>query len=156
MRVIFLDIDGVLNSEKTFLSKNKQNPDILPLEKEKIELLKYLIDATGAKVVISSSWRIGGIKNPVFAKLLSKLKEHEIPVLGATPVLGTTRGKEIQEWLKSTSEKVSSFVILDDDNDMEDLSKNLVQTNWSGEEQGLTFEKTLEAINLLVKDRIKR
>ena len=59
MKVIFLDIDGVLNSDE-YLDKVK-NSDIQGIERdidvEKVKLLKRAIDETGARVVLSSSWR---------------------------------------------------------------------------------------------------
>ena len=59
MKVIFLDIDGVLNSDE-YVDKVKKS-DIQGIERdidiEKVKLLKRAIDETGAKVVLSSSWR---------------------------------------------------------------------------------------------------
>ena len=55
MKVIFLDIDGVLNHEycKALLH------GIYFVEDEKVLLLKELINATAAKVVLTSTWRMG-------------------------------------------------------------------------------------------------
>lgn len=47
MKIIFLDIDGVLNYEN---SKSK-------VEEEKVKLLKEIVDKTGAEIVLSSDWR---------------------------------------------------------------------------------------------------
>ena len=59
MKVIFLDIDGVLNSDEYF--DRIKNLEITGIEEQidikKVELLKKAIDETGAKVVLSSSWR---------------------------------------------------------------------------------------------------
>ena len=55
MKVIFLDIDGVLNS----LDCKEKIEGYLFVEDKKIALLKELIDATGAKIVLSSTWRRG-------------------------------------------------------------------------------------------------
>ena len=53
MRVIFLDIDGVLNCEST------PNPRKLPyiVEPSLLELLKQLLTLADANVVLSSTWR---------------------------------------------------------------------------------------------------
>ena len=59
MKVIFLDIDGVLNSAKYF--DRIKNLEITEIEEQidikKVELLKKAVDETGAKVALSSSWR---------------------------------------------------------------------------------------------------
>jgi HAD domain in Swiss Army Knife RNA repair proteins len=57
MKVIFLDIDGVLNCEKT------PNPRKFPyvVDRKLLTRLKTLLERTGAKVVLSSSWRLDPI-----------------------------------------------------------------------------------------------
>jgi hypothetical protein len=54
MKVLFLDIDGVLNCSKT------PNPRKLPyvIDKKLLARLERLVERTGAKVVLSSSWRL--------------------------------------------------------------------------------------------------
>lgn len=47
MKIIFLDIDGVLNYEN---SKSK-------VEEEKVKLLKEIVGRTDAEIVLSSDWR---------------------------------------------------------------------------------------------------
>lgn len=58
MKVIFLDIDGVLNSNDWYVKTRGvggyNGGDVDP---ECIELINDLIDATGAKIIMSSSWR---------------------------------------------------------------------------------------------------
>lgn len=49
-KLLFLDVDGVLNS--------MDNGDGDTIEDSKVLLLKTIIDKTGAKIVISSSWRL--------------------------------------------------------------------------------------------------
>ena len=53
MKVIFLDIDGVLNSEK-FLNNNKGQV----VDRERVSILKSIVDKTGAVIVMSSGWRL--------------------------------------------------------------------------------------------------
>lgn len=119
MKIIFLDVDGVLNSAKDFYS--------IELENDKhFDLLKELVDKTGAKIVLSSSWRIGF--NPTTHEpdriLARKLGERGMFIYDFTPYLTGGRINEIHEWLKKNP--VDKFVILDD----EEVSyPNLVQTN---------------------------
>ena len=84
------------------------------IEKEvdvkKIELLKQAIDETGAKVVLSSSWRY--TKNAEDLKEL--LLKYNIYV-DSTPLLGSNkRGLEIKQWLQMHQD-VENYVILDDE-----------------------------------------
>lgn len=133
MRIIFLDIDGVLNSYAT----------LYKITTEKLKLLNDLIELTGAKIVISSSWRIGSkdVKDFLdknFSKstfILNNPNQELIDnifyknTIGLTDTFGPGRGDEIQRWLDS-HEDIESYVILDDDLDMLDEQLyNFVQTD---------------------------
>ncbi len=110
MKVIFLDIDGVLNS----MSCKATIEGFDFVEDEKVVLLKEIIDLTGDKVVLSSTWRYGWyamehIENPdegdlrdirMFKALRDKLLEYDIELLGYTEDFGR-RGAEISAWLKN-------------------------------------------------------
>jgi len=56
MKIIFLDIDGVLN----VIPQGRDKYGMI-FHPEFVENLKYIIEQTNAKIVISSSWRIDGI-----------------------------------------------------------------------------------------------
>lgn len=97
MKVIFLDIDGVLNSEKHAkemhalvkagkLSEEKfhQTWD-LPYEGT-LKPLKRIVDSTGAIIVLSSSWRIGGLEHGLLVKkLLKTFKPYGLTIVDVTP-----------------------------------------------------------------------
>lgn len=112
MKVIFLDVDGVLNSDEYF--DRIQNLDIEGIESEidinKVKLLKKAVDTTGAKVVLSSSWRY--TKNALALKKL--LADYGIRITDSTPVVENKRGLEIKKWLEN-NDNVEDFVILDDE-----------------------------------------
>lgn len=112
MKIIFLDVDGVLNSDEYF--DKIQGLDIQGIESaidiNKVKLLKKAIDATGAKVVLSSSWRY--TKNASALKKL--LSDYGVYVVDSTPVVEHKRGLEIKRWLEYNSD-VEDFVILDDE-----------------------------------------
>jgi len=62
LRIIFLDIDGVLNNPGTYAPTAPWRGELdriirVPIAPECMQRLNTLTDATGAKVVISSSWR---------------------------------------------------------------------------------------------------
>jgi hypothetical protein len=106
MKVIFLDIDGVLNCKKT------PNPRKLPHIVDRTLLARFmrLVEQTGAKVVLSSTWRY----DP--AGLFSA-KHWGIPFVDITPDMSNRpRRDEILTWLKKHP-KVTRFVVIDDDDD---------------------------------------
>ena len=57
MKVIFLDVDGVLNSQQLF--EKCEDDQLISVDEDNIKNLKTIVDATGAKIVLSSSWRYG-------------------------------------------------------------------------------------------------
>ena len=87
MKIIFLDIDGVLNSDEYFEKTVHLNIQGIEseIDIEKVKLLKKAIDETGAKVVLSSTWRY---KRKV--KYLKELLSHYgIVIVDSTPFLDT-------------------------------------------------------------------
>jgi hypothetical protein len=111
MKIIFLDIDGVLNCDKT------RNPRKFPyvVDPTLLARLKRLLKATGAKVVLSSSWRC----DPVG---ILAAKHWGVPFFDVCPDKPkSARGKEMLEWL-SRHPKVTRFAIIDDEDDgLDDL-----------------------------------
>lgn len=115
MKILFLDIDGVLNSRQYFIKIKNMNvaPEhrIDPLAVAK---LNQITDATGAFIVLSSTWRYA------YAKNISGLRDWMISigvtgkVLDITPVDNDSRQNQIQKWLDTTARDIDSFVILDD------------------------------------------
>ena len=59
MKVIFLDIDGVLNSEQTIVQEMKNTGKFSRFSKSLVDEFNRIIFETDAKIVLSSSWRIG-------------------------------------------------------------------------------------------------
>jgi len=149
MKIIFLDIDGVLNCAE-WAQKEYDKGNIHALQENfdtaAIVHLNTIIEQSGAKVVISSSWRL----MYSLAHIETLLIKHGFKgvILGITPPrqsLTSRRGNEIQAWLASVPQ-VTKFVILDDDSDMLHLLPFLVQTNW---ETGLQEYHIDRALNLL-------
>ena len=97
MKIVFLDIDGVLNNEKTIITTSTGYDFI---EDYKIQILKYLLNKTKAKVVLSSTWRLerdNPQRNQDFCELRDKLKEYGIEFYDYTPTL--LRGRRQEEIL---------------------------------------------------------
>lgn len=158
MKIIFLDVDGVLNSDEYF--DKIKNLDIQGIERdidvEKIKLLKKAIDATGAEVVLSSSWRY--TRNVQYLKeLLSKYGIY----VDSTPYIQNERGLEIRKWL-SEHQDVEDFVILDDEifeSYDEELMKKLVKiSNGNGRSfgEGLLLSDVDKIIEKLGRKKIKQ
>lgn len=128
MKIIFLDIDGVLNHEQFYKTRKKGEIEY-PLSElcpKTIGNLNVLIAETGAKVVISSTWRLGSGATELQIQLEGMGFTGEI--IGCTPNLkgeGCLRGNEILKWIKDNKEIIGAdyfnyteYVILDDDSDM--------------------------------------
>lgn len=147
LRIIFLDIDGVLNDRKT---RSRSPGGFTFVDTPKIRRLKRIIDATDAEVVLSSDWRYDRddpALNADFIALENRLAKHGIEFYGFTPnIAWDKRGLEIQSWLDD-HKGVTGFVILDDRGDMEPNLTHLVQTKMR---DGLTEELADKAIAILL------
>lgn len=159
MKVIFLDVDGVLNSEVEFReAANKGIKTSAIIGDEHLKLLKHIVNVTGARIVVSSTWRLGVTRTPngvfrgdsYFEKLKDDLKRFDIEILDVTPNLNGERGDEIKRWISNYEKdhpKLESFVILDDDSDMGEFTEtNLVHTSFK---DGLQVSHMKKAINIL-------
>lgn len=92
-KVVFLDIDGVMNDEETILKLIHENPNIndddclhsdYPSEQHLLQL-KKIIDETGADIVLSSSWRIGGWEGIMVKIILNCFEWHGLTLKDLTP-----------------------------------------------------------------------
>jgi len=86
MKIIFLDIDGVMNDELAFRAW-QENPDKDTFEDSDVPTdqhmaqLKRLVEATGAEVVLSSAWRcsIWGMRT-----VLERFNDYGLKLLSVT------------------------------------------------------------------------
>ena len=154
MKLIFLDVDGVLNHAGC---KIHTPSGYYFVEEDRLQLLCEIIEATGAKVVLSSSWRKGYYDYAAGKKtsdatdyllLEQKLAECGIEIIGYTPMFDTAyRGSEIAAWIKEHQElDIEAILILDDDKDMKPLSSFLVRTSFFN---GLTKKNAARSIEIL-------
>ena len=141
MKIIFLDIDGVMNHQLFYKEEKEKNIDYSKETSQEydsrqfdprcMELLNHIIEKTGAKVVVSSSWRSGRTVEDLQDLLQGVGFKGE--VIGKTPHLffankdydkSVPRGCEIKAWLETNKgilgDKMTKvrYVILDDDSDM--------------------------------------
>ncbi len=152
MKLIFLDFDGVINNMRTYSQGPWHNR--IPVDPNCMNVLNKIIEKTGAKVVISSSWRIFAKFDPTLLQQMLDREGFKGEVIATTgqsfqlaqprkwkgrDQLWSQRGDEIKAWLDAQPEK-HEFVVLDDDSDMEPVKDRFVQTSC---QEGLQ-EKHLE------------
>lgn len=162
MKLIFLDIDGVLNSWEYAERYNEDRVDKYDLwqeslDEDAIERLNEIVERTGGLVVISSTWRMS-FDSATLENALMKLGFRGT-IIGSTPVLRKSvqvkdgrwihRGYEIENWLNALGDSVESYVIIDDDNDMlESQQSNFVKTSV---EYGLQDKQVERATSILLE-----
>lgn len=144
MKVIFLDVDGVLNNPRT---KTRTRDGWRFVDDYLVERLAQIVRATQAKVVLSSSWREGWDDNEIyFQDLRRKLVSYNILLQDRTGKWRKTRAQEIMEYLAQHPE-ITNYVILDDVPDFSSIGyKNVILTN---DLLGLTEQNVKEAIEIL-------
>ena len=132
-KIIFLDIDGVLNSERYDRERTAQDGNI---DESRLVLLKALADETGAEIVLISSWRkhwmpAGREPDAIGRELNRTFGKYGLAITDKTPVFASNdRADEISAWLAAHEGTVKSFVILDDRfGGWGALSSHLVATN---------------------------
>ena len=151
MKIIFLDIDGVLNSEMYKASSSKDGY----IDLSRVKLLADIVNATGAKIVLTSSLRIEWEKDSERCDKDGKyinqcLDRYGLSIMDKTPFTSffAERRKEILSWISNHRSEVESFVIIDDMQDRwEELSSRVVNTNHEG--YGLEEVHVKKAIELL-------
>jgi hypothetical protein len=156
--VIFLDIDGVMNSGRNM---HAQGGKALPFDREAVRALEKILVETNARIVISSTWRI----NRTIDQLNQIFEQEGLPdwIVDTTPLYvdendkittksGVTlyradaRGKEICAYLEKNPD-AANYVVIDDDSDMDGVDQTrFFQTDFM---QGLTLAMAEEIIERL-------
>lgn len=163
MRIVFLDMDGVMNDQDwiyyihnitKYKNKTSWETKILQTSPDRVERLNRILEATGAKLVMISTWRLS---------LRNKLPQFYLEAgingesMGQTGQ-SSTRAEEILKWLSDHPE-VTSYVVLDDEPDSRiwdfsyfpELAQRWVKTSWNipGHKGGLQDEHVEAAIRIL-------
>ena len=158
MRVLFLDIDGVLNHRQWFM-KNPMRGDLKghawkdsQIDPHCVRVLNQVIASTDAKIVVSSTWRLMDPLKSLKATLRRNGFLWTASMIDVTPDIYVEgqrrlRGNDIQAWL-DTRDDVEAIAIVDDDSDMGHLIDRLVKT--ANDNGGLTGEKGSELITMLM------
>ena len=188
--IVFLDVDGVLNGYNRwntlgwnivckFNSEKLRNwyrklTDPCGIHKKKVKLLAKIVRNTGAKVVMSSSWRFAWKKGTSaldvlggkFKYLDDLFKKYDIEIIDITPNLPRQkRDSEIIQWLAQHEDEVENFIILDDENSFmqafwdderfiqtSEVPKGIMIKGLDVENTGLKRKHVKQAIKILNKN----
>lgn len=167
-RILFLDIDGILVTDKESDSKRdsknyiwSKSDQILPVNKRKsppinlifLKRLKQLIVSTNAYVVLSSTWRL---EPDAREHLYDSFQKVGLPKNTIRSMTGQLeyRYQEIMQWLQQnikTGEKFTWCVIDDGPDDLHRLSL-LEKGHWveTNIKYGLTESKARKCYNILM------
>ncbi len=152
MKIIFLDIDGVLNC---YWSTSRCG-HFIGIDEDKVVRLRRIVEATGAEIVLSSSWRDDWSKdtdaNNECGRYIDRmLRKERLTILDKT---GTDRynrrRKEIEDWMDDKD--IEAYVILDDldfDWCYSDCVNHWVKTSFGRKDGGLQDEHVMKAIEIL-------
>lgn len=164
MKIIFLDIDNVLNSDD-YMATPEYQAETAPyksgweilnkahhthLDPKAVQLMNRLVDETGAKVVLSSTWRIRYSLEEMNAMLKSRGATFEVSDKTPAKMSSRHRGYEVAEYLEDLKElegiEPEAFVILDDLDQFPQYRQQFIMTL---EKNGLTQEHVDKAIKIL-------
>ena len=161
--VIFLDVDGVLNCEtsKSYVT-TEDGQTLTGIDKDKVKRLASIVMATGADIVLSSSWKNGWYTSDGFLFSSTTLSNHakylrnhlykkgKLFLRDKTPSSYRGRGYEILFWLK-THPETKAWVVLDDEEwhdfyEYDEIMRHWVKTDYN---VGLTDDNATAAIQIL-------
>lgn len=153
--VLFLDIDGVMNSHDYIRRGGSLNCKSDGIDPQAVTQLQRIVDESKCSIILSSTWRVLFSISDMRGKLIAKGMRSPCPLRGKTPDLsargGTIeryqRGLEVNAWIASMGFK-APYACIDDDGDFMP-GQNLVQTNF---ETGLLAEHADRCIRFLTSN----
>lgn len=150
MKIIFLDVDGVLNSLRNVMAyggypwpNGGHRKD--PKQKEEnldpiaIGMIRSICKETGAKVVLHSTWRI-------HVDAVKFGEKYGLPVIGATDDKAS-KNRSIVLWLEAN--KPEKFVVIDDDNMAWPGPGNMPEQVFTDPRNGFLLEDYRKALEML-------
>lgn len=153
MKIIFLDVDGVLNYQ---YSKSRCH-GLLGIDNDKVKRLKRIVEATNAKIVLTSTWKIHWQRVNKESQHYSgsyldkKLLMEGLYIIDKTIDKGSDRGEGIHAWLNAYP--VKEYVVLDDeifsDYEAYGIMNHLVQTDFYAKDGGLQNKHVETSIQIL-------
>ena len=150
-KIIFLDFDGVLNTEYyqgllQFQGKQWQDEHGAFFDPRAVRQLKRVIDTTDADIVVESSWKYLGLEA---MQELWRVRNLPGRVIDITPSLtgNASKGEEIAAWLSEYATPDARYVIIDDEYVVRDTQ--IPYFIWTNPYEGLTEEQGNRAISIL-------
>ncbi len=149
-KIIFLDFDGVLNTEHyqgllQYQGKPWQDEYGAFFDPKAVKQLKRIIDATDADIVVESSWKYLGLDA---MKELWEVRNLPGTIIDITPsLLGKNKGVEIALWLSKYAKQDIRYVIIDDEYVI--LDSQLPHFILTNPYEGITEEQANRAISML-------
>lgn len=149
-KILFLDFDGVLNTEHyqsllQYQGKPWQDEYGAFFDPKAVKQLKRIIDATDADIVVESSWKYLGLDA---MKELWEVRNLPGTIIDITPsLLGKNKGVEIASWLSEYAKQDIRYVIIDDEYVI--LDSQLPHFILTNPYEGITEEQANRAISML-------
>ena len=156
MKIIFLDIDGVLNC----MGSKSRCQGFIGIDNDKVKRLKQIVDATDAKIVLTSTWKLSWNKNSDLNNysgnyLNRKLKRQNLFIMDKTIDNGMNRGTGIINFINKFHTKIENWIVIDDeyfpDYRKTGVLEHMVKTDFNNN-GGLQDRHVELAINLLNKE----
>lgn len=134
-KIIFLDFDGVLNTEHyqrllSYQGKAWKDEYGAFFDPEAVLQLRRIVDATSADIVIESSWKFYGLEAIQEMWMKRNMPGKIIDITPSSvsdswlltadlddidPAIGHCKGLEIASWLSDNASKDARYVIIDDE-----------------------------------------
>lgn len=118
MNIIFLDIDGVLNSMAYF--ENLKDKKYNEIDESKLPLLQKMVTENNAQLVLSSTWRyLDDTQHTecyeMWQYLINTLDKYDLKIIDKTPIINGNRPLEIKTWLENNNTQKINWVSIEDD-----------------------------------------
>jgi len=149
LKVIFLDIDGVLNSAQYYKTVDRTKKDWNRFNPLAVEMIRRLVEEYDASIVFTSTWRYGlvkELKNELNKSGLIKYLHKDWKTLVIHP---NHRGDEINLWLNNHLEAIDYVIIDDDENILEEQKNRFIKTDIN---DGMTEEHYYKASQIFASE----
>ena len=162
MKIVFLDVDGVLVHQGT-VSRGRGVPpvqrNLASIDRECIGLLRDVLIRTEAHIVLASTWRLSEAQTEALMLALEEVCIPRSALIDKTcnrtamrgPIAIPSRGHQIQDWLDQAGPSIEAYVWIDDEPAQPEHSHPVVHVRQGWTTGGLNRQHAELAIELLTK-----